>query len=85
MFDAWCMMTLVRTTLDIDLDVLQAAKELAKLRKTTTGKVLSELARHALRPLDGVGEERHGVPLLPARDGARPVTLEAVNRLRDES
>jgi hypothetical protein len=35
----------VRTTLDIDPDVLQAAKEIAANRGTTTGKVLSELAR----------------------------------------
>ena len=34
----------VRTTLDIDDDVLQAAKEIAAARRKTTGEVLSELA-----------------------------------------
>jgi len=36
------------TTLDIADDVLQAAKELAQREKTTTGTVISELARSAL-------------------------------------
>jgi hypothetical protein len=37
---AWSM----RTTLDIDDDVLQAAKERARRDKKTTGEVISELA-----------------------------------------
>lgn len=74
----------MRTTLDIDEDVLQAAKELAAARRTTAGKVLSELARSALRPAEAQPEVRNGVPLLPPRPAARPVTLEMVNRLRDD-
>jgi hypothetical protein len=75
----------VRTTLNIDNDVLRAAKEIADLRGTTAGAVLSELARQSLRPKHGDLDERNGVPLLPGSADARPVTLEAVNRLRDES
>ena len=75
----------MRTTLNIDSDVLRAAKELADLRGTTAGAVLSELARQSLRPEQGDVEERNGVPLLPGAVDARPVTLEAVNRLRDET
>ena len=37
----------MRTTLDIDDDILVAAKELAAARQTTAGRVLSELARQA--------------------------------------
>lgn len=74
----------MRTTLDLDEDVLQAAKELAAARRTTMGKVLSELARQGLRPEEAQPAVRNGVPLLPPRPGARPVTLEAVNRLRDD-
>lgn len=74
----------VRTTLDIDDDVLQAAKEIAKNRGSTAGRVLSELARKALTP-EQVPPVRNGVPLLPRRPpgSARP-TMELVNRLRDE-
>ena len=74
----------VRTTLDIDPDILQAVKEIAELRASTAGKVLSDLARKALEPhVDG--PLRNGVPLLPRRPkGSAKPTLALVNRLRDE-
>jgi hypothetical protein len=74
----------MRTTLDIDEDVLQAAKEIASSRKTTAGRILSDLARSALQPSRDQPVVRNGVPLLGARPGARLVTMEQVNRLRDE-
>jgi hypothetical protein len=46
----------MRTTLDIDDDVLEAAKELAKHEKKTAGAVISDLARKALtRPIGEPG------------------------------
>lgn len=75
----------MRTTVDIDEDVLQAAKELAASRGSTAGRVLSELARAGLsRPV--AAAERNGVPLLPRRlpDAPRP-TMKLVNSLRDEA
>jgi hypothetical protein len=75
----------VRTTLDIDDDVLFAAKEIAASQGSTAGKVLSELARKGLAPPKQKVRVRNGVPLLPPRDpGSPPLTLELVNRLRDE-
>lgn len=74
----------MRTTLDIDDDVLQAAKELAALNGSTAGKVLSELARRSLAPTGPAPAMRNGVPVLPPRPGERLVTLADVNRLRDE-
>jgi len=74
----------MRTTLDIDEDVLECAKDLAARRRTTAGRVLSELARSALTPRDRAVRKRNGVPLLPRQRGARLVTPEVVNRLRDE-
>jgi hypothetical protein len=78
------MMTTRRTTLDLDPDVLQAAKELAEARHSTAGKVLSELARKGLeapRP----ARVRNGVPLLPRRPAGSPKpTMKLVNELRDE-
>ncbi len=74
----------VRTTLDIDPDILQAVKEIAELRASTAGKVLSELARRALEP-QADGPLRNGVPLLPRRPpGSAKPTLALVNQLRDE-
>ena len=73
----------VRTTLDED--VLQAAKKIAARRGTTAGKILSELARKGLARRKRGAATRHGVPLLPRREGERAVTLEDVNRLRDDN
>jgi len=74
----------MRTTLDLDDDVLQAAKELAQIRKSTAGKVLSELARRGLESPRAT-KSRNGVPLLPRRPvGAAKPTMKLVNELRDE-
>jgi len=72
----------VRTTIDIDEDVLRVAKDLASLQDKSLGKVLSELARKGLKP-DPPPKDRLGIPRLPYRHGARIVTLEDVNRIRD--
>jgi hypothetical protein len=75
----------MRTTLDIDEDVLHAAKELAIARRTTAGRVISDLAREALRPARNL-RERNGVPLLPARPPAAPrPTMHLVNTIRDDT
>jgi hypothetical protein len=76
---------IMRTTLDLDPDVLQATKELAAARRTTAGKVLSELARRALESRRSV-RVRNGVPLLTKRPaGAPKPTQKLVNALRDET
>ena len=74
----------MRTTLDIEEDILLAAKEIARQRAVTVGKVLSDLARQALTRR-AAGATRHGLPLFPVQPDARVVTLELVNRLRDET
>ena len=74
----------MRTTLDIDDDILQAAKEIAASRATTAGRVLSDLARKALEP-KRAPSVRNGVPLLPRRPKKSPrPTMALVNKLRDE-
>ena len=75
---------LVRTTLDIDEDVLESAKETRSKARTTAGRVLSELARSSLEPRGRSPRKRNSVPILPPRRGERLVTSETVNRLRDE-
>ena len=74
----------MRTTLDLDEDVLQAAKELADTYGITAGKMLSNLARKALTPTGPVPKVRNGVPLLPRRTGQEIMTRKLVNELRDE-
>jgi hypothetical protein len=75
----------VRTTLDIEADILQAAKEIAAREGQTAGRVLSDLARQGLKlqpPGSGAESTRGGVPLIPAR--GELVTLEKVRRLMDD-
>jgi hypothetical protein len=75
----------MRTTLDIDDDVLQAAKELGALHGKTAGQVVSELARRSLTPA-ATHRLRNGVPVLPRRPAGRPhPTMRLVNELRDEA
>jgi hypothetical protein len=81
----------VRTTLDLDDDVLASAKEIARREGKTAGRVVSELVRRALTsaaPSASAGP-RVREPL--ASYGFRPfasrgavVSNETVDRLRDE-
>lgn len=75
----------MRTTLDLDDDLLEAAKELAAVRGTTAGRVISDLVRQALEARPRVAT-RNGVPLLPGRpSGSRRPTMARVNALRDDA
>jgi hypothetical protein len=72
--------------LDIEDDVLQAAKEMAAREKSTAGLVLSRLARAGMcQPTrsSGVPSAKNGVPVFPARR-SEIVTLERVQQLMDE-
>jgi hypothetical protein len=71
------IMPIMRTTLEIDDDVLQAVKEIAARRKTTAGRVLSDLARQSLE----FAEIRNGVPLMPRRPKGS-AGLDCLARLR---
>ncbi len=77
----------MRTTLDIDEDVLQAAKERARAEGKTTGQVVSELIRQALtQPRMGSAANElkivDGIPVIPARGAV--VTKELIDRLIEE-
>ncbi len=74
----------MRTTLSLDDDVLAAAKAIADRDRSSVGAVISQLARKALQDRDEPGAVRNGFPLLPSRGKPGSVTLELVNRLRDE-
>jgi hypothetical protein len=76
----------MRTTLDIEDDVLQAAKELARHEGSTTGKVISQLARNGLTQPSSRKKQatryRNGVPLLPSR--GEIITMEHIQKIMDE-
>jgi hypothetical protein len=69
--------------LDIEDDVLQAAKELAKQEGTTAGQVLTSLARKALASASPKKTiVRNGVPVFPSR--GEIITMEKIQQLMDE-
>jgi hypothetical protein len=77
----------MRTTLDIDEDVLRAAKDIARAENRTAGAVISDLLRRSLqrspRRLDvSKLPVRNGFISLPSRGGV--VTSEMVERLMEE-
>ena len=77
----------MRTTLDIDDDVLQAAREMARREKKTAGAMISKLVRRALTTSPTERAEKnpnplHGFRPFPNRGGI--VTDELVDKLRDE-
>ena len=76
------MMFVMRTTLDLDSDVLLAAKALAGHRGKTAGQVISDLARKALAADKPRARIRNGVPLLPSEPG-RIVTPQMVEDALD--
>ncbi len=78
----------MRTTLNLDDDVLLAVQERARRERRTAGQVLSDLARQALTGQDRPAEEGrvvlgvHGFTPLPHRGVA--VSNALIDRLREE-
>jgi hypothetical protein len=70
----------VRTTVDLDEDILRVAKHLAREKEQSLGHVHSGLIRHGLQPAKITA--RSGViPTLPRKPGAKPVTAQTVKEL----
>lgn len=75
----------MRTTLNLDDDVYEAAKALARSGKETIGRVLSRLARRGLAPSRvSAKRTRSGFPVFDLPAGSPPVTPETVARALDE-
>ena len=74
----------MRTTLDLEEDVLLAAKDIAERERLSMGRVLSRLARAALSREVANDEVKNGVRVFRPKESSPVLTLELVNRLRDE-
>lgn len=81
----------MRTTLDIDNDVLEAAKELARKQNASAGQVVSQLLRRALTgQIENLSTSKSTKPKKPSVAGFHPfpagravVSNDVVNRLRE--
>ena len=67
----------MRTTLNIDDDVLAVARALAERSGTSLGSAISELARRGFADMDNL-EFDDCIPLFPVAPDARPVTNEDI-------
>jgi hypothetical protein len=71
----------MRTTVDLDEDILRVAKDIARDRDESLGRVLSDLARRGLKPPSRTTSTRNSLPVFPRLPGAKPVTSEMVKEL----
>jgi hypothetical protein len=72
----------MRTTLEIDDDLVATARQIARQKGQTLGEVVSSLARRSLDSEPAV-KLRNGVPLFAPTGRSKP-TLRTVNDLRDD-
>jgi len=81
----------MRTTLDIDDDVLAAAKEIASKERKTAGKIISEMFRHGIHAERTAGSSpdsqsefimKNGIPVFPSR--GEVITSEHVARIMED-
>ena len=72
----------VRTTLEIDDDLMAAARELAGIEGRSIGSVVSDLIRKGLTPAKVDAED--GLPVIRVPAGSPPITPEMVRRGLDE-
>jgi len=76
---------LMRTTLDIDDDLVAALKQIAARNKTSAGRAASTLLRDALTGRSfAIASKKTTAGFLPLPRGSRIVTDDDVNRLRDQ-
>lgn len=79
------MMRNVRTTLNLDEDVMEAAKAMARFERRPLGSVVSELARRGLAPRSVAHTESTGFPAFPVGDDAPAITDEMVAAALDDT
>lgn len=75
---------MVRTTLNLDDDILRIARSLATAERRSLGQVISDLARRGAQPRsDRIGEE-DGFPVFRVPEDAPMITDEMVLTALDE-
>lgn len=76
----------MRTTLDIDNDILDLAKGYASSQGMSLGKALSQMVRKSFQQQLGSDSTpvRNGLRVILRAPTSKLVTLETVNHIRDE-
>ena len=74
----------MKTTLNIDDEILEAARSIAGERNLSVGAAVSELARRGLRPTAQVGRKRSGFPVFEISHAGTVLTLDRVRKHEDD-
>ncbi len=75
----------MRTTIDIEDEVLTATKERARLQGVTLGVAITQLIRRGLEPAQFTSVEMlDGIPTLVHAKRPAPVTAEMVRQMLEE-
>ena len=78
-----CYVDAMRTTLELDDDLLTTAKQLARQQGASLGQVISALARKSLATKAPMKLRNSAVLLVPKSRASKP-DLRIVNKLRDD-
>lgn len=77
--------SLMRTTINIDDDVLETVKAVASRDRKPVGQVVSAMLRRAVEPAASAPRRmRNGIPLFPVSSKASVVTPELVKELLED-
>lgn len=68
----------MRTTINLDEDVLEAARAIARAERRGLGLVVSDLARRGLVPQEPRIDDDDGFPVFRVPPGSPPITGEMV-------
>lgn len=74
----------MRTTLELDDDLLHAARHLARQQGVTLGQIVSELARQSLAAKAPLKARNGALLFVPKAHVSKP-DLRTVNQLREEA
>ena len=77
------MMSVMRTTLALEDDALEMAREFARSKRIPLGRAVSELLRRGARQALATSR-KGGLEIVSLPEDSRRVTTELVDRLADE-
>ena len=75
----------VRTTINLDDDVLETSRAIARTERRALGAVVSDLVRRGLVPPQLRIDDEEGFPVFRVRAPARPITDEMVRMALEEA
>ena len=75
----------MRTTVNIEDEILEAARVLAAERRISVGAVISDLARKGLFQTEKRPSRKKGFPVFDVSPASTPVTLDRVKSFEEEN